>query len=125
MLDQPFNGLAFVSKQSCWNSRPGDSQVNVSHHASERAALDKERKCQEAVYEGLTGVMMPRISLERLRRPYVDEERATLAGSLSQCRREVRFGVVERLIRAIAASDGHQTIVAEMDICCLGIGHGG
>jgi hypothetical protein len=86
MLDQPLNGSSLVSKQLGRNARPSDTQVHVAHHASERAAVDKERERKEAVDQRLAGVMMPRIGIERLRVTDVDEQGALTITSRSPLR---------------------------------------
>jgi hypothetical protein len=89
MVYQPFKGSSFLGKQSGWNTRARDTQVDVPHHAAERAALHKERQGREAVDERLTGVMVPGIGIERLSGPDVDEQRPTATGGCRDGRGEI------------------------------------
>src|SRR6185369_7970507 len=61
------------------------------------------------------------IGIERLRSPDIDEQRATAAGCCGYRRHQVCFGILERLIRAVADSDDDETILAQMDNCRFSI----
>src|SRR5262245_22708760 len=119
MLDQPFQGSSFIGKQLGWNPWTSDAQINVSHHAPEGTAVDKQRERHEAVDERLAGVMMARLRIERLGGADVHEKRATPAAGRCNGDGQICLGIIERLICTVADSHDDKTIPAQLDDCRL------